>query len=355
MLIWIEGSVDDYPLPLNQDIANALIELGEAGYKARHVIACPRNLAKHFAMAEQLSVRSRAYFNRFYAEFTQLGRVVSQDIQLVASLAVLGPAVIGGVWRVPLHYFAEERYTEELTVICENDTDYEIYECAAKAWVAKNLPGCVVASRSRAGGGGSTATVVRRMATDPNPIYLCLLDSDRNSAGGAEGSTARGVRNNWRESWRAHLYVMTARELENILPIAVVRRYMGSIGLDVALLDEFSRVHPDLASYVCLKTGETVCRFHLMAVNHGGYERTREALRETARRHPNFLACGESCAGHGCATVPTLGERFLESFAGWLRHSYIGRVFCKSDHWHLDFESAASLFGKMGLALPRRQ
>src|SRR5690606_11240646 len=118
---------------------------------------------------------AKAYYRRVYSEYTQLGSIFAIRHHCVAAIDALTARKVGDVWRVPLRYFEEDAYTEQLTVVCENDNDYEIYKAFAKVWMRKHFPACVVSSRSRAGHGGSTTTVLRRLAEEGNPVYLCLL------------------------------------------------------------------------------------------------------------------------------------------------------------------------------------
>lgn len=355
MLIWLEGAPSDFSSGRNARELEAVTELGEAGYKGRHVVACRRELARDFATLDVLSARARAYFSRIYGEYTQLGSVFSIPQHLVASYSAITPSNVGGVWRVPLSYFADEVYLESLTVVCENDSDYEIYESLAKAWMHNNLPVCVVSARSRAGHGGSTVTVIRRLAVDPNPLYLCLLDSDRCMPLGGEGPTARGVKRGWHNSWRSTLSILECRELENAIPLQAIRRFLNSSGTYSAEMERFDRVDRDLADYVCMKSGEPICRFHSVDGAHVGYPRIRAALLSTARMHPDFSKCGSRCSDCDCKIVPVLGENFLESFAKWVRGQHVSRCLPASDEWLIDAERVAEIFAKQAIALPRRQ
>lgn len=355
MLIWLEGTPKDYPLSLDAAALSALTELGEAGYKSRHVIACSRELAKHLGSLDPLSPRAKAYFFRIYGEYTQLGHVFSSPNHIVASLEAVTPNVVARTWRVPIRFFSDDKYVEELTVVCENDTDYEIYCALAKSWMTQNLPSCVVSARSRAGHGGSTVTVLRRLAIDANPIYLCLLDSDREVAGGREGPTARGVRNAWIPSWRSALVVLDCRELENALPTQAVERCLESLGRHCPEYEHVQRIHEDLAMYVCMKTGEDPCRFHSVERAHVGYARTRHALLQTSASHPGFGNCGNECGECNCKIIPALGERFLDAFAQWLRQIHPTRALPNFTSWPADAIAAAEIFACRAMALPRRQ
>lgn len=355
MIIWIDAAAADCCENTPAVIVDAILELGEAGYKGRHVVVGPRPLMAHLANFEALSLRARVYFRRIAEEYTQLGAAINGVRNVIASIGAFAPISYGGGWRVPLSLFAQSEYSEPCSVVCENDTDYEIYSAFAEFMARKNFPGFVLSSRSHAGGGASTSTVLSRLLARPGPVFLCILDSDRSAVLGAEGSTARGCRRVWTEGWRNELFVLNSRELENIVPWPLICRWAESVGMDDERISSFESVHSDVSSYVCLKSGEPLCRFHRVSADAEGYERTINALRETAKRHARFSRCGASCDECGCSVSPPLGENFLRRFSDWVRDHNSWRLIPDVERWPVDLTAAASLFLGFSLALPRKQ
>lgn len=353
MLIWLDGDVAAYEAAIAHGLADALIELGEAGYKARHVVACSRAVAKLLADRPELSGRARAYFGRIYGEFTQLGGVLATKKHLSVSPEVAAPIVVGDTWRLPLQMFNVEDFTNQLVVVCENDTDFEVYVELARRWMRYFRPDCVVSAVSRAGGGGSTVTVIRRLMSEPNPPFLCIVDSDREVVLGAIGSTAKSVKNIWSDTWRGSLFVLDCRELENALPVELVLACQREFGFEDLATLELSNVHADLREYACLKSGESLCRFHKVPRSHAGYARTMSALENTSRTHRSFGICGRECAEAECKVIPSLGEGFLPRFSEWLQ-SKSRQSFQQPVDWPVTILAAVETLSTLAMALPRR-
>lgn len=354
MLIWIEGSSADFVPPLSQELVDAFTELGEAGYMGRHAVAGSRQLLQHLAAFDFLSPRAKAYFSRMALEYTQLGHVFSRPRQLTLSASAVAPMRYGQAWTVPLDMFANPEYSRATEVVCENDTDYEILEVFAQVLMKQTLPGCVTASRSRSGGGGSTVTVLRRIFRDPSPLMLCVLDSDKKIVLGAEGSTARGCRAAWVSMWRTQLFVLSCRELENALPRDLVAKFVEESGSDATHVRRLPFVHTDISDYVCLKSGERLCRFHEVPESATGHRRTRTALLWTSQRHPEFSACGAECAECDCDVTPALGDQFLLRFSEWIAKYENRKKIEKHGTWHDDLKTAVGLFVDHSLALPKK-
>lgn len=354
MFFWLQGSVEKVEEFLADEGSEALIELGEAGYKSRHVVGCSRQVARMLSARSELSDRSRAYFRRIYGEYTQLGSVFSRPESIIIDLEVVEPLQIGGVWRVPLGLFSEEIFSSSCVVVCENDTDFEIYEHLARFWMRSERPDCVVSAVSRAGHGGSTSTVIRRVALDPNPLYLCIVDSDRNVVLGGEGPTARGVRRAWVESWRGLLKVLECRELENALPIGASIKCEQLNRRSSVVLEALSDVDEDIREFACHKVGERLCRFHDVDSSAAGHGRTKAGLLSTSHAHDGFRLCGVQCGDCDCAVVPELGEGFLSRFADWLRSSASKRDLPPPSQWSDSLRDAVEAFAIMSIALPRR-
>lgn len=354
MIIWIQGEREDFAGPLRQGLLDALTELGDAGYTARHIVLGPRQLLLHFAALPELSPRARAYFARVAAEYTQLRHVVSHPAHLVASAVAVAPIKYGDTWTVPLEIFAEGEYAQSSKIVCENDTDFEVLMALAEVLAKDQFPGCILSGKSHPGGGAGSAGVVARLLQEPNPIMACLFDSDREIVLGGEGATARGVRAIWRESWRAQIHITTARELENVLPLDAVEMWAKKEEVTlVPGIQSLGNVDVDLSFYSCLKSGEQLCRFHEVPTSHGGYRRTRAALTRTAQINREFSSCGDDCGDCGCRVIPKLGDRFLERFSRWLRQYPRPRI--NLDSWADELMSAVQLCVTVSLALPRKQ
>jgi hypothetical protein len=258
----------------------------------------------------------------------------------------------GGAWHVPLNYFANDLFLRSAHLICENDNDFDVYIAFGRAAIRALFPGCTISAESRAGGGGGTAGVLQRLLADPNPIGLCILDSDKEHIGGAEGATAKGCRHVFTEGWRVDLVVLKARELENLIPLHLVSRFFNDGDVD-DLLREFSKISPDLSNYVCLKSGEGLCRFHSLKATDSLYARTKSALLESSAKSNALKLCAHSCGDVGCKVTPIYGERFLANLGGWLEQN-MRSIDIQYNDWRNELREVVNQVIERCISLPRK-
>lgn len=355
MIIYIQGEAERYLGNLTTADREALIELGEAGYRSRHLVLSSRSVLKVLHGRKDLSPRATAYFGRILSEYPQLGGVLNRGLKyVIVSPVTLVPICNGGVWELPLSKFDCNELSGCSELVCENDNDFDVYTVLARISAAIDFPGYLVALKSRPGGGGACVGVLRRFLVPPNPFGLCVLDSDKTHLGAAEGTTAKACRKVWTDNWRVGLIVLSSRELENILPISLIRSFARAAGQELDVLERFSLLPKDLSSFVCLKTGERICRFHEIAPSSHGYQDIKMALLEGSRRLPELRHCGALCAEKRCTVVPALGEDFLERFGSWLQNNYHSAEI-KYENWSDELMSVIRHIISSGLALPTKR
>lgn len=352
MIIFIQGSVDYYSGDLPFTEKESLVELGEAGYRGRHFVLSTYPILDKIRHRADLSPRSLAYFKRVHNEFSQIGgigRGVSR--YLVASPDAHAPVMRGGVWTVPLSTFSNDEFSQSSRIICENDNDFDVYSALAEIFVGKTHPGFSLSIKSLPGGGGGTAGVLRRFLVEPNPIGLCVLDSDKSHRGGAEGATARGCRSEWFENWRVGLNVIAARELENIIPLDLVKAYLSETRINISGMDDFEKLPNELARYICLKTGEAICRFFGADVRTADGQLTVRALEQAGRVLHHAGLCREGCRNSSCYMAPQYGVNFLASFGRWLQSRF--KMMRREVHgWPTELTEILEQIVASGLALP---
>lgn len=353
MLIWINHEALSQSLKANAEV-DAFNALGEAGYHGRHAVLAPRGLLSSLATLEGLSRIARAYYSSMAESATQLGALFSIGSHIVADASVAGPVVRAGVWHVPLALFQDPDYSRKSELLCEDLSDCVLLEKFAEVYVRRNYPLCSVAVRSVAGGGNATAASLHASSADPNPFCLCVVDSDRELPSGALGETARRCVAAYIKSWRVRLIVLDARELENLLPVAVIRAVQRMRGLIDESVDHLHLVSHDLAFYGCFKSGERPCRFHNVPEGHGGKGQVTRALRETARVHPRFRECGGDCAERQCAIFPRLGDGFLRYVIQWIEQVSYKNPALDTSNWYESLEDAVRSVAIVGMAFPRR-
>lgn len=354
MLLWITevSESQESPLQIVDRNVEALSFLGEAGALGRHVVIASRDRLRVLARDDRISRRARAYYEWMADAVTQYGGLSAAVECVLVSAQCHAPIQVGEIWTVPLSLFNDPDRLLSAEMICENETDFDVLVAFGRSYLRRSFPGFSLALRSRPGGGDTTAQVLRSALREPNPPTLCVVDSDRERLGGALGQTARRCKAEVESHWRVRLHILECRELENIVPATVTIGLFAQEGRDATLVRQFELVPDDLSRYVCVKSGETLCRFHQLTDAHGHLAEVRAALVETDRTHPAFRGCGTACREINCRVVPALGGDFLARLATWLSTNW-NRI-PLSDEWHPQLTEAVNRVVSAGLALGRR-
>lgn len=361
MKIWIrfgDRSIADLG-PIQK---RALINLGEAGYSGRHAVLGDRKLLGSLASESFLSECGRAYFARIHEELTQLGRSVAGLDGVVADADCDAPMLElpGSEWRLPLDYFANEDLCDRAELICENHSDCEVYEEAAKVLARSEFPDVQIKLRLHGGGGSTTQTSVSSALAGSGPFFACIVDSDRESPHASLGDTAGNCKDAWEDGrdsqWLGRFYILKVRELENAIPATALKSWADasrqSRAAEVLLELPFG-----VRAFVCMKEGDRTCRFFELArglaSSDAGYF-SEAHLASFKTRFPELRTQCDACQGSDCVKTPGLTKRMLTSFIEWvksgnqltLRHSY--------PDWCEDFSAAARLAVTIGASFRRR-
>lgn len=346
MIFWLKS--ESGLLDLNGVVAKPFISavenLGEAGFRGKHLILGPRRTFESLARCADLSAKAKAYYLRMSQNLTQIGGVMNSFPHVSVSAEAIGISKLGEEWVVPLALFSDEQNLESAKLVAEDLSDVDVIESLLKIYVRDQCGGISINLMGVNGGGGSTGRALSRQLDDAKSIVFCLVDSDRKHLGGALGNTARGCKDSFSrhmDRWNAMLLVIEARELENLLPHPA--RVELAARLDEgrrAAAEQFAYVDSRIADYCCLKSGENICRFALLDRDVSSYPAIREALDQTRRHHPMVSRCGagDNCADEGCSVVPKLGDRALEGFVNLLQRSDFHRAVRNPDDWHPELQ-----------------
>lgn len=351
MIFWIDDIEDvsgDW-----RPFAEAISNLGEAGYFGRHLVLGGRNVVRRISALDGVSPRSKAYFLRIAEEITQLGHVARLPATIV-SAKVNAPILRGKDWHVPMRDFSNPDLLESCNLVCEDINDCDVISLFAENYIRHKYSGLCISLRSVSGGGNGISRQLQRSVDRGQAVSIYVVDSDREVVEGGMGDTAkRCFAIDLRDVWRVALYITEARELENLIPLGLVSRMLANERRQTGKVDNFGLVDRDIANYVCLKTGERLCRFHDVDSSFQGHERTRAALVSTSRNHPGFSRCGEECANCDCDVVPSLRNDFLSRFASWLSQIGNSRLIPSWNDVETELNHLVEIVSMRGLALPR--
>lgn len=331
----------------------ALSNLGESGFHGSHLVLAPRDLLRVLGVCEGISPTARAYFGWMTQAITQFGSVMGMVENIYVDCEADSPLLRGKEWHVPLTVFARPGTLRPSELICESAYDFGVLSELAQFVLRESIRICGLSLRPIIGGGGNTHLVLQQSESANEGLVLCVVDSDRTHAGAALGSTARKCCE-VELSGRVRLRVMIPRELENAIPKGMYRLVLEAEGRNLAELDEVDAIDENLWLYACLKSGDSVCRFHQLDVGDVGYAETRAALENTARKIPRFRACAEDCREVKCKIFPALGENFLRNTWSWIsKHENRRRVQTPSA-WPSYIFGLTKEIVDFGLACPRR-
>jgi hypothetical protein len=340
----------------DDEVLAAINLLGEAAFNGRHIVLGSRPLLRKLAASFELSRMARQYFGWMSEALTQYGNLVSSVPYVVIDNSSVSINKLGSQWIVPLKKFSRAEFLFTTELICESNHDFNVLTKLAEIYIDSEYKGVNLRVRSKPGGGNMTADVLGLALEEPNPVSICVIDSDKELVDGRLGETAKRCLRvcKDKEDWRVQLYVLDARELENLIPHDVVVSVLADEGKDVTLASSLSTIHRDIGRFGCLKSGERPCRFHDIGSDHQGYFATKFALQRTSQNCAAFNGCGSSCGEHGCQIFPRLGEDFLFRLSEWLRHPSNRRRMSKIVNWPSELISALKLIVVMGVALPRK-
>lgn len=351
VIFWIDDIED-----VNGDwrpFADAISNLGEAGYFGRHLILGGRSVVRRISALDGVSTRSKAYFSRIAEGITQLGHVTRLPAVIV-SAKVDAPILRGKDWHVPMRDFVNPDLLEACNLVCEDINDCDVISIFAENYINRKYSGLCISLRHVSGGGNGISRQLQRSVDRGRAVSMYVVDSDREIVEGGLGDTAkRCFAIDLRDVWRVALYITEARELENLIPLGLVSRMLADERRHTDKVDSFGLVDKDVAHYACLKTGERLCRFHDVDSSFQGYERTRAALVSTSRAHPGFFRCGDECANCSCDVVPALRNDFLSRFAGWLARIGNSRLIPDWSDVETEFSHLIEMVSVRGLAMPR--
>lgn len=237
MLITLRG--DEYLPVLDEwvgdvDFTAFVCLLGEILARGDHAIDAPPLLLERLAAWEGLSRPQRLALD------TMTDQVIRRELPFEAvtdSLVLTGPAgatpdPTGSIrWHRRDWAWLRRNGRLDATVLGgEYLDDAEWYQWLGRAWGVRLRSGSLVADDDlsldpRLLGGGSAERVIRHEATHGR-LVLAIVDSDRDHPGGKLGRTAadalRAVRDLPEDAAPAHVEPLRARDVENVLPLALL-------------------------------------------------------------------------------------------------------------------------------------
>lgn len=269
MLIQLDDSLRESLAELTQPEWDGLINLAVAAREGHHFVIAPRALAETLSRQATLGVRERTLYKALKDRYSTLAGMVNQvNFRVrVTRDSVPDRVVRGSVVEItlPLSFFSSITAIQPAILLCENLDDCDLIYEFARAFAHTARLGAIKTSlEKRPGGGSTTANVAHAILRDCKRMLVAVVDSDRESPGGALGSTAAETRRIF-DSCRlatGELIILKARDLENLLPDEFYRNefsqdgdHSGSVAFLTALADSncgSARLHIDVKNGLVL-------------------------------------------------------------------------------------------------------
>jgi hypothetical protein len=270
MLIQLDNSLLDSLWELTEPEWDGLHNLAIAAREGNHYLIAPRELAQSLSHAARLGLRERTLYrviNERYSTLAGMAHQVSFKVRvardIVADRIVAGRNV---EITLPLSYFSSTTTIQPVILLCENLDDCKlIYEFVRTFAHAERLGAIKTSLDMRPGGGSTTADVAESILRPDRRMLVAVVDSDRESPGGALGGTALNTRRvfaNWQRA-TSELIILKGRDLENLLPDEFYRTefgqdsvHGGSVAFIAALVGSncgSARLHIDIKKGLMLK------------------------------------------------------------------------------------------------------
>ena len=126
----------------------------------------------------------------------------------------------GTPFKASMDWFMEESASRPALLLVEGDDDGEVLERVAGAWAAHHKAPLPKLER-RIGAGGNYLKVLALVQVRERGPWIGVLDSDRSVPAASLGSTAANALKVWERRGVCDLRVLSAHELENLMPAAL--------------------------------------------------------------------------------------------------------------------------------------
>ncbi len=330
--------------PLDPKELTALGNLATCSNQGYHVVSGDRPSLDFASEIDSLSESARKTYARLSLELTQNWSFLATQPRLIVS-----PRPTGS--EVPLGRFVDFETCQQTQLLTEDLTDAEVVLELAKARLRSSTSAFTLRARSLNGGGGSIARGLKRAARQLQAPLVCIVDSDRKFPHDAVGSTAltcgreaASVSN----SGLFRYFVIEAREIENILPIELLKECAKVLErekqeeLAQAILED--RNFLDFASH---KHGDSLCQMRDRANVKANDLGMAALLKVSPKVRGSARRCNH-CGSHTeCITFPALGHKLLDRVAEILSDAAFAS---DTESWHSILKSLTGVVSEAALA-----
>lgn len=252
---------------LNEADFNNLISIAQAKYNGKHFIIGDKTTIQAITNLEPLGDYIKSIYLKIFNDQTKWFNLLKDfDFKVVVRSDIDDFFTLKDddktEFHVPLKLFNTTNLNNHPDFICENLVDVKVYLNITNSYLKSIRVNGVKLSCNPVMGGGNTTHQVIQNNIESNKISACILDGDYKYPGCEIGATAKAVIdiNNNNFSF-VQLFVLKQRELENLLPISLLKAFFRKDQGQLIKLNEIERLK-SLASddfnpfyYIDLKFG----------------------------------------------------------------------------------------------------
>ncbi|MDO8332144.1 MAG: hypothetical protein Q7T36_16890 [Fluviicoccus sp.] len=333
MYIQLEDTLADASFNFDDlDNLHALENIFSAGFSGDHLVRCSK---KVLLILEENRNRFGSRTQRVIEKLKALSfqgmapdflRGVMSKIYINHTVSTVTKLDDG--WRVPLNIFYDNSLVVRPLLLCEDLTDAEVLEYAAKHYVLVNkIRGCKISVRLEGGGGSCITDRLDYILRAQRDFVLCITDSDKLSPSDNLDDTAGKCANLIKSSnWVARYLPTPGRELENLIPWRFIDQ---ALNVDCTRRWEVIKrlcniAGSSVADYIDIKEGvrnRWVLEMPDGSPNRMYWEAIIDLLKE---KDPQLQALLDKCNHSSkdaceCYVFPNVAKRTADQVLGWLK------------------------------------
>jgi len=247
----------------------AIENLLKAHAEGKHRLWMPVPAIKSLSKCDEIGVFSLRVLDELFGHSTE-ERQLHRDFLFFVQVDFFDKYILEfkeNIIRVGYQHFADSAATQEAVLLTENELDGDAYLWGAKNYLDSKQIGVGLAIDVQSGGGNTTYNRFSRLNSGKR-FFACIVDSDRDHPSASLGSTARrfnAVTSGFAD--RRYLEILPCHEIENIIPVAVVREVAGAQIKDHCIFDQ---KYSSYRLFIDHKEGLTLGQARQIDRLHGG-------------------------------------------------------------------------------------
>lgn len=314
MLIVLDDSLLDF------DVSNDIFCISMENilckrFEGEHVVKCSPDVIRHLEKGkEYLSSRSVGVIKNLKKSHSFSD---NQNINAYVNVVSYGSSITknNNSWGVPLKFFYDSIFFS-VVILGENLMDAKLAIKAGETYKTINgYKGMCIRAQPIDGGGSTLSDISQHYDHQVCSWGLAIADSDRVAPSSSMKDTAKTLLRKKFYNELIEKHILNAREMENILPKAVLSEIAADKNSDCFIdradfYTELRQRWPILANYVDLKEGSLVSDFISYLNDVGGELNELISEGKLSTNCTNIYECEGRC---DCELIGGFGSSILEN------------------------------------------